>query len=106
MFQAIGLRRATLRRTDGATTPTAGPADPDPGAAIWLVTAGEVIMGAGTLGVIHWVEHMYTDAAHTTGVVTCSPCPSRFFSISMKDPRRTALTQSEKTFVKPPGSPR
>ena len=75
------------------------------GLLIWLITAG-VIMGAGTLGVISWAEHIYTDAvAHTMGMVTFSLF-TLFFSIATKDERRTAFTLdtlSDKTFVNATG---
>ena len=66
----------------------------------WLITAGPVI-GAGSLGVIRWAEHVHTEAiAHTMGVVTFS-LYALFFSITTKDERRTVFsldTFADKTF--------
>ena len=63
-------------------------------------------MGAGTLGVISWAEHIYTEAvAHTMGMVTFSLF-TLFFSIATKDERRTAFTLdtlSDKTFARATG---
>jgi hypothetical protein len=64
------------------------------------------MMGAGTLGVISWADHTYSEAAaHTMGLVTFSLF-TLFFLIAAKDERRTAFsldTLSDKTFVKATG---
>ena len=63
-------------------------------------------MGAGTLGVISWAEHLYSETvAHTMGMVTFSLF-TLFFSIATKDERRTAFTLdtlSDKTFARATG---
>jgi len=73
------------------------------GLLVWLVTAG-VMMGAGTLGVISWADHTYSEAAaHTMGLVTFSLF-TLFFLIAAKDERRTAFSLlSDTTFVKATG---
>jgi Ca2+-transporting ATPase len=103
LFQAIGLGYG--QPSDGLMQQPPRPPDRPiltRGLLIWLITAG-VIMGAGTLGVITWAEHTYTDTvAHTMGMVTFSLF-TLFFSIATKDTRRTAFTLdtlSDKTFVR------
>ena len=103
LFQAIGLGYG--QPSDGLMQQPPRPPDRPiltRGLLIWLITAG-VIMGAGTLGVISWAEHTYSDTvAHTMGMVTFSLF-TLFFSIATKDTRRTAFTLdtlSDKTFVR------
>jgi Ca2+-transporting ATPase len=102
LFQAIGL---------GYGKPAPGLMERRPrqsdrpiltrGGYVWLISAGLVI-GAGTLGVISWAEHVHTEAiAHTMGVITFS-LYALFFSITTKDERRTVFsldTFSDSKFV-------
>jgi len=106
LFQAIGLGYG--QPNEGLMhQPPRPPGRPilTRGLLVWLVTAG-VIMGAGTLGVISWADHTYSEAtAHTMGFVTFSLF-TLFFSIATKDERRTAFsldTLSDTTFVKATG---
>ena len=106
LFQAIGLgygqpsEGLMQRQPRSPSTPIL-----TRGLLIWLVTTG-VIIGAGTLGVISWAEHTYSEpVAHTMGVVTFSLF-TLLFSIATKDERRTAFsldTVSDTTFVKATG---
>jgi Ca2+-transporting ATPase len=102
LFQAIGL---------GYGKPAAGlmerqPRQPDRPILsrwlfAWLILVG-LVMGAGTLGLISWAEHVHTELiAHTMGVVTFS-LYALFFSIATRDERRTVFsldTFSDKTFL-------
>src|SRR5271166_2307569 len=103
LFQAIGL---------GYGKPAEGlmdrkPRQPDQpiltrGLFAWLVTAG-LVMGAGTLGVISWAEHVHTEAiAHTwaSSRSRCMPCSSRSppktngarCSVSIRSPTRPSTS--------------
>src|SRR5271165_3037297 len=103
LFQAIGL---------GYGKPAAGlmerqPRQPDQpiltrGRFAWLITVG-LVMGAGTLGVIRWAEHVHTEAiAHTwaSSRSRCMPCSSRSppktngarCSVSIRSPTRPSTS--------------
>ncbi|MEU7904610.1 cation-transporting P-type ATPase [Actinoplanes sp. NPDC049118] len=93
LFQAIGLgygnpaARLMDRRPRRPDQPIL-----DRARMAWLVTIG-VIIGIGTLGVIEWAEQRSypADVAHTMGVVTFSLF-ALFFSLAVKDERRTVFS--------------
>ena len=60
---------------------------------VWhTLRAGQILMGAGTLGVISWADQAHTrEIAYTMGVVTFS-LYAVFFSIATRDEHRTVFS--------------